>query len=261
MVAAFSGGLLLCLVIWDILMSALGTGSSGPIAPRVARTMFGALRKLPESGAVHRSCGPIVTAAIGAVWIVLMCLGWTLVFSATQAAVVQSSTNQPAGMLGRITYAGHLLSTLGGGLNQPGGQGWGAAAMLAGVSGMIILTLSVSFVYSTTQAVATGRAVIALSDIHGPGTEQFDSVLLPQIATLVAQIKAIPFSLYYSTVRDNRRLPASLAKLYRHPQLTSDAQARLRVLLCELPGLEGTEAEAFEQRFYTWVDTYSIGGR
>lgn len=261
MVAAFSGGLLLCLVIWDILMSALGTGSSGPIAPRVARTMFGALRKLPESGAVHRSCGPIVTAAIGAVWIVLMCLGWTLVFSATQAAVVQSSTNQPAGMLGRITYAGHLLSTLGGGLNQPGGQGWGAAAMLAGVSGMIILTLSVSFVYSTTQAVATGRAVIALSDIHGPGTEQFDSVLLPQIATLVAQIKAIPFSLYYSTVRDNRRLPASLARLYRHPQLTSDAQARLRVLLCELPGLEGTEAEAFEQRFYAWVDTYSIGGR
>lgn len=170
-----------------------------------------------------------------------------------------AANNQPVGTLGCLSYAGHLLLTLGGGLIQAGGQGWGIARMLAGVAGMIKLTLSVSFVYSTTQAVSTGRAVIALSDIHGLGTDQFDSVLLPQMATLVAQLIAIPFSLYFSTARQNRRPPGSLADLYSHPRLTPDAQARLRVLIRELPGLERIDADSFDSHFDDWVKTYSIG--
>ncbi|WP_010138856.1 hypothetical protein [Oceanicola sp. S124] len=66
------GAALPCVVLCDILMSALGTGSAGPVAPRGAWAMFSLLRALPERPFVHRICGPVVTAVVGAAWIVLM---------------------------------------------------------------------------------------------------------------------------------------------------------------------------------------------
>ncbi|WP_010138855.1 hypothetical protein [Oceanicola sp. S124] len=115
------------------------------------------------------------------------------------------SDQTPAPWLGRVSLALHLLPTLGGGLNQPGNQMWGGVSMPTRVTGMIVLTLLVTFVYSTTQADATGRAVLALAEIHGPGRTSFDTALLPEPTTLVAQIKAIPISLYSSSVRTHRR--------------------------------------------------------
>ena len=258
MILATVGALLLAVVLWDILMSALGAGSAGPLAPRIAHGAFRLIRQLPDRDHVHRICGPLVTASIGAGWIVLMCVAWSLILSGAPEAVVTGAEGTPAGTLGRVSYAGHLLSTLGGGLNQPGTQAWGAVSMLIGVSGMVVLTLSVSFVYSTTQAVATGRAVLALSEIHGPGTERFDTVLLPELATLVAQIKAIPFCLYFSTARPHRRLPAALARLRCDARLDAEDRARLDVLLTELPGMEHAPADSFGTSFEDWVQRYSL---
>ncbi|WP_226898624.1 hypothetical protein [Mangrovicoccus algicola] len=252
------GGGILVIVMYDILMSALGTGSSGPLAPRIAAGVFRAIGCLPDRPLIHRACGPLVMASIGACWIALLCLGWTVIFCTGETAIVASSDGQPAGPAGRLSFVGHLFSTLGGGLNEPGHAAWGLVAMLAGLSGMIVLTLSVSFVYSTTQAVAKGRAVLALAEIHGPGTAHFDTILLPQLAGLVAEIKAIPFSLYFSTARAHRRVARALSALYRHPGLGDGERERLRILLRELPGLETVAEDAFGAALEQWARRHSL---
>jgi hypothetical protein len=121
-----------------------------------------------------------------------------------------------------------------------------------------VLTLSVSFVYSTTQAVSTGRAILALSDVHPPGTAQFSQILLPQLATLVAQIKAIPYALYFSTVREERRLPQKLAQLRAHPEMSAQDRRNLDILLRELPGLEHVPQDQFDETFEEWAKGYAL---
>ncbi|MFW2586946.1 hypothetical protein [Sagittula sp. SSi028] len=255
---ALVGVVLLGFVAVDIILSSLGAGAKGPLAPRVAQSVFAVTKLLPDRPVVHRICGPAVMVGVGGVWVVAMCASWTMILMADDSAVLQQSDQSPASLAGRAIFAGHLLSTLGGGQHQTGSELWGAVATMIGVSGMVVLTLSVSFVYSTTQAVSTGRAILALADTHGPGSGHFDTVLLPQIATLVAQVKAIPFSLYFSTVRPERRLPEALARLHGDTRLTQDQQVRLEVLLSEMPGLEGLSGNAFEAAFDDWVRRYTL---
>ncbi|HBR36166.1 MAG TPA: hypothetical protein DD939_02570 [Sulfitobacter pontiacus] len=258
MISAILGICLLLVVTADVVMSTLGVGANGPLAPRVARGTFWLIRCLPKQNWVHRVCGPLVVVSIGAAWIILMCLSWTLILSGQAGSVVSQSSGAPAGLLEKAIYAGHLLSTLGGGTYESSGALWGVVATLIGVSGMVVLTLSVSFVYSTTQAVSTGRAILALSDVHPPGTTQFSQILLPQFATLVAQIKAIPYALYFSTVRAERRLPQKLAQLRAHPEMSPQDRRNLDILLRELPGLEHVRQDQFDEAFEEWAKGYTL---
>ena len=258
MISAILGICLLLVVTADVVMSTLGVGANGPLAPGVARGTFHIIRFFPKQDWVHRTCGPLVVVSIGAAWIVLMCLSWTLILSGSTGSVVSPASDAPTNIVEKAIYAGHLLSTLGGGNYESSGLLWGAVSALIGISGMVVLTLSVSFVYSTTQAVSAGRAILALSDIHQPGTDQFSRVLLPQFATLVAQIKAIPFALYFSSVREERRLPQKLAQLRSHPQISEQDRKNLDILLRELPGLEHVSQDSFDDAFNDWAKGYTL---
>ena len=97
-----------------------------------------------------------------------------------------------------------------------------------------------------------------MSDIHQPGTDQFSRVLLPQLATLIAQIKAIPFALYFSSVREERRLPQKLAQLRSHPQISEQDRKNLDILLRELPGLEHVSHDSFNEAFDDWAKEYTL---
>ncbi|WP_274962811.1 hypothetical protein [Thioclava electrotropha] len=44
---------------------------------------------------------------------------------------------------------------------------------------MLVLTLAVSFVFSTTQAATQGRAVMALAEVFPPGSDEFTGQFLP----------------------------------------------------------------------------------
>lgn len=255
------GAAIVLVTFWDIMMSALGAGTAGPLAPRMARAMFAAMRPFAHHRFAHRICGPLSISSVGAMWIALLLLGWSLVFASAPGAVVETADKTATGPLGRIAFVGHLLGTLGGGLNEPGGQGWGLVSALAGVCGMIVLTLSVSFVYSTTQAVASSRAVMALAEVHPPGSEHFSQVFLPQLGTMVAQFKSIPFALHFSTERERRRVPRGLWRLRHDARLTSDQRESLDILLHELPGLESAPEEGFDEALRTWARQYDLGPR
>ncbi len=94
--------------------------------------------------------------------------------------------------------------------------------------------------------------------MHPPGTTQFSQILLPQFATLVAQIKAIPYALYFSTVREERRLPQKLAQLRAHPEMSAQDRRNLDILLRELPGLEHVPQDQFDETFEEWAKGYTL---
>ncbi|WPZ27545.1 hypothetical protein UM399_18525 (plasmid) [Sulfitobacter pontiacus] len=81
---------------------------------------------------------------------------------------------------------------------------------------------------------------------------------MPQFATLVAQIKAIPFALYFSFVREERRLPQKLAQLRSHPQISKQDRKNLDILLRELPGLEHVSQDSFDDAFNDWAMGYTL---
>ena len=115
MISAILGICLLLVVTADVVMSTLGVGANGPLAPRVTRRTFHIIRFFPKQDWVHRTCGPLVVVSIGAAWIVLMCLSWTLILSGSTGSVVSPASDAPTNIVEKAIYAGHLLSTLGGG--------------------------------------------------------------------------------------------------------------------------------------------------
>ena len=125
MISAIFGICLLLIVTADVVMSTLGVGANGPLAPRVARGTFHIIRFFPKQDWVHRTCGPLVVVSIGAAWIVLICLSWTLILSGSTGSVVSPASDAPTNMVEKAIYAGHLLSTPGGGNCESSGLLWG----------------------------------------------------------------------------------------------------------------------------------------
>ena len=109
------GALILAIVLLDFLYTAIGAAPVAPLSERVARAAFFVFSKImPEGNARHRLSGPVVMTAIAVTWIILVSLGWTLVFQISREAVVMTESERPAGFLRDFAFVGHLLSTLGG---------------------------------------------------------------------------------------------------------------------------------------------------
>lgn len=251
-----AGILVIGLVVFDFLATTIGATSFSPISKLVARTAFAIVRRVPESDLKHRIAGVAVMTAIATWWIVGHALGWTLVFAGIGDAVVTSETKQPASVTGIASHVGHLLSTVGGGVTQPRTAAWSLLGVLVGVNGMVVLTLSVSFVLSTTQTVARGRALLMKLDIVTQSDKGSNQRILFELADLVAMLNAAPFALYYSAIEPDRRLPSGLTKLTdAWPQ---DQREGLRDILDELPwlGLSQDGADLSDE-LASWATRFS----
>ena len=230
------GILVIAAVSIDFLLTTIGAATWRLISHRIATGAFAALRavKWNDAAAWHGAAGPVVMVAVASFWVVGLSVGWTLAYTAAPDALVDPNTGAPVGTLERYAHVGHLLSTLGSGAVQPDTTALYVAGMIAGVSGMVVLTLSVSFILSTSAAVASGRAFVALLDVYDPASEEGQDALLASLAVLVAQLAASPFALHYSSAMPGRRLPRRLAQL---PERAGAARWRYEVLLADLPHL------------------------
>ncbi|WP_078545959.1 hypothetical protein [Thioclava sp. F36-6] len=254
----FLGTAIVAISLWDILLCALGAGQSGAISLAVARFGFKRIRSFGQTRLAHRICGPVTMAWLGGVWIIMVAFGWSLIFFAASRSL-ETTKGLPAASFGdSLSYAGHLLSTLGGGYATPAGTGWSLISVITGVTGMLVLTLAVSFVFSTTQAAAQGRAVMALAEVFPAGSDEFTGQFLPQLSSYVAQVKSIPFALFYSTARPERRLPRGIYRLWHDDRLTEDQRRALRIILHEFPGLEGVPPERFDDTLQHWAKRHDL---
>ena len=255
---------LLVVVMIDFVLTTIGASVRTILSGAVASGAFAALKGLSRGSTKplpHHASGPVVMICVAAVWILGVWLGWTLVFLSDPTSVSWSATDEIAEFWGVFGHAGRQVSTLGSGSTDPEGTTWYVVGVLGAISGMIVMTLGVSFILTTTATVAGGRALCGLTEALDVADREAATTVLPALAEVVAGLNSAPFALYYSSSVATRRLPNRLAVLARRAAGSRDAMALYRPILNDLPVLDYDEEmddRAYADAVERWSRTFEI---
>jgi hypothetical protein len=89
-------------------------------------------------------------------WITTVLAGWSLVFLASDG-VVRSSSGATASIVDRLYFTGYTVFTLGNGDFRPVGGTWQLATVAATGTGLVLVTLSITYLVPVASAVAQRR--------------------------------------------------------------------------------------------------------
>lgn len=214
-VALVVGLVVLVLVVVDILWTSLWVdGGAGPISALLIPGLWEVLRELGGQRSKALSlAGPIILTATLVMWVALLWGGWTLVFGAGENTILNARDSTPVTWVNRLYFVAYTMFTMGNGDFYPPGGAWQVAASLTTASGMLFVTMGVSYVFSVLGAVTDKRSfassVTGLGDTAesvvetGWVDDDFGGLHLPlnslasQLDTLAAQHKAYPILHYY----------------------------------------------------------------
>ena len=211
------GVVVLGITVVDLLWTTLWVeGGAGPLTAWVmAGTWAGMQTTVGQYLRVRTLSGPVILVLTLSVWIVLLWGGWTLVFAGTAYSLIDTVGRRPVSWVDRIYFVGYTLFTLGNGDIVPRDGPWQLATTATTASGMLFVTLSVSYILSVLDAVTQKRAFANGITGLGPqgasivrrgwSDETFAGLELPlsasttQLNTLVANHKAYPLLHYFHT--------------------------------------------------------------
>ena len=155
------GSLLVAVALLDVAWTTVAAGSGGgPLTVRIARQLWrGALavHRRRDSHTLLSVAGVAIVFVLLGVWIVLTVGGWSLVFNGSEGAVRTAQEGRPAGGLERVYFAGYTVFTLGNGELRPGAGGWQLATVAASGTGLVLVTLSITYLVPVASAVAERR--------------------------------------------------------------------------------------------------------
>lgn len=211
------GILMLLLAVVDLLWTTLWVdGSAGPWSSRLSSWTWRGLRRLGGRNSRTLSLsGPIILMLTLLSWVLLLWAGWTFIFAGNLNSLIDTQTQEPVSWVGRIYFVANAMFTMGNGEFSPHPGAWRVAAALTAGSGMLNITLGVSYVLSLVTAVNQKRAFA--SAVTGLGTAPADLIragwngkdlhtldqplgsLASRLNTLTEQHKAYPILHYYHT--------------------------------------------------------------
>lgn len=134
-------------------------GNAGPLTRRHNSRMRRVILRL--AGRRHRMLsltGPIVLVTSVLVWAVMVWTGWVLLYSSDSHSLLHTQSGEPAGIADRIYFAGSTMFTLGSGDFSPSGSFWKIATSVAGLNGLFMLTLAVTYLLAIIEAVVAKRS-------------------------------------------------------------------------------------------------------
>ncbi|MDN5568671.1 MAG: hypothetical protein L0G27_08010 [Paracoccus sp. (in: a-proteobacteria)] len=178
-------------------------------------------------------------------------------------SLVQTQSGDPASLVQTVAFAGSALSTLGASTVKVTGGWWDILSMIAAVNGMIVLTLSVSFVLNIVQT--TNSARIFATRYHalvaGAGSDKRQRVLqlAPDLSAVVVKLTASRLTGVFvpdDPVMDFPNSILDLCDLVRSEQVSdmSELRSALALLGRQMRGKSGDDLEA--ARF--WVQQHTI---
>ena len=225
------GVLALGLALYDALYTTLGRGG-GPLTRQLSRAAWRFTQSdlgRRVSGYFFSQLGVVVLLLALLTWTVLLWAGWSLVFLASEGAIVSASSGEPAGAWSRVYFTGYTLVTLGLGDYQPAGSVWQMLTTTASLSGLVVLSLAISYVLPVLQAAVARRATasavwglgatpeeIVRTMWDGDGCNAFEQHLIgltPVLTTLAQQHLAYPVLHHFRGDRRREALAPSLAAL------------------------------------------------
>lgn len=144
----------------DLLWTTLWVdGGAGPITRAVGQSLWSAFRSLRSARhTLLSAAGPTILVSTVFTWIALLWAGWTMIFSADADAVISSTSEVPADLASRIYFIGYSIFTLGNGDFKPSGTGWQVLTGVAAGTGLLLVTLAITYLLSVVSAVVSARS-------------------------------------------------------------------------------------------------------
>jgi hypothetical protein len=155
--------------IYDMSITVLGSQGAGVLTDYSTKILWSFFLKITENNGlspVLQYGGIFIIITIMASWIILLWTGTTLIFLYKPTAVVDSITNQPVDLSAIVYFSGYVLATLGNGDLKPGGPISRFVANILSFSGLIFITMTVSYLMNVlsgdTQKRKLSKTIIAL---------------------------------------------------------------------------------------------------
>jgi len=157
--SSFVGLLIVAITSWDIAVTVLVVSRGpGPITRMVSRATWATLRwlgRVTGRDGPLQAAGPVIVLLILWTWMVLMIVGWGLVFGQEGSLLQDGEALEPA--WGRIHYAASLILGRGGSSFEPSNPVWRFAEQLASLVGVAFVGMAVAYVLPIISAVIQKR--------------------------------------------------------------------------------------------------------
>lgn len=156
------GALLVVLVLVDLLTTTVSVAhGAGPLSGRLAHATWRTLLRVQRHVRRWRLLaigGPLILVTIITAWVVLLILGWSLVFGSPDT-LLRVDEGSPVPVLGRMRYAAALVIGRGSTGLQPSGGLYEVLEPVAAMTGLTVLSLSIAYVLPVVRGVVSKRAL------------------------------------------------------------------------------------------------------
>jgi len=218
-------------VVVDLLWTTLWVeGGAGPLTSRLMAWIWRLLRQVgSENSRVLTLSGPSILVIGLAVWIGLLWGGWTFIFASVGDSIADTLNRGAISWADWLYFTGYAIFTLGNGDFVPKENSWQIITILATASGMLFITLAITYVISVLDAVTQKRAFATdVSGLGSPSDEilrrswnstEFERLDLPlvrlssELTTLTANHKAYPILHYFYSNRTEEAPTVNIAVL------------------------------------------------
>lgn len=150
-----SGVLIVLIMLVDAFWTTIwNDGGAGPITSKVTTQIWkSALALGPNMHRFLSSVGPVILVTTALNWLFWLWVGWTLIFLSTDSSIVTSNSLASTDFFDKVWYVGYNLLTVGNGDYKPTEFIWKIVSTLTAISGMTIVTLSLTYFLSVVSAV------------------------------------------------------------------------------------------------------------
>ncbi len=217
----------------DIIKTTLSTQGGGFITGRISYYFWRCAFKIAGKNGKSRLLGHVgylLLIKILASWVLLLWLSMFLILNVSADTVLNATTKLPAGLWEKVYYAGYTISTLGTGDYVAGSDIWRVVTNIYSFSGIIFLTLSVTYFIPMISAVIEQRKIgiklstlgdnpqeIILNHWNGKDFSSFTSQVMDIADSLIQysqQHRAYPIIHYFHNNKKKNTIILELAKLF-----------------------------------------------
>jgi hypothetical protein len=255
------GLILLFLVQADFIVTALSGGHHGPFTSRLSRGAWRLLQSLHARFGgtfLHSYSGLIIMTLVTLTWLLLTALAWLMIFGGASASLVMRETGEPADWPETLSYVGSALSTMGAANASPASAWWGVWGTVAAASGFVLLTLSVTYILTVMQTVASGRSFALLVNSLDPADPSYTTTYVQKFAQLVSQLSSVPMALNYSAVRPDLRLTFAISRFATRVAQSPDLWETFRPSFEALPSLKTSGETVTLKDVTNWAAGHSL---
>lgn len=226
------GIILFFITIFDLIWTTLWVdGGAGHLSSMIGNFVWFVFGKIDKRGTGFKKfVGPVVLMSILVIWITTLWLAWTLIFASFIGGVVNTARNDAIRMIDYLYYAGYVLFTLGNGEITPTNGTVQLLTSLASASGMLNLSLAVSYILSMISGVIKRRSFA--STISGMASSPEELVklmwngedfrnsdmifhsLADQLSEIAFEQRAFPLLNYYHSSDKDKSISFMLPVLY-----------------------------------------------